>query len=76
MTPAYEGDPEQAKIIPNDRWYAEPAPSTRARGCQTAEKTSSGRVKRDWAGSGKRLISFISSVLTIQSESDVLHESA
>ena len=25
MTPAYEGDREQAKIVPKDRWYAEPA---------------------------------------------------
>lgn len=25
MTPAYEMDPEQVKIVPKDRWYAEPA---------------------------------------------------
>jgi len=25
MTPAYEGDPEQPKIVPKDQWYAEPA---------------------------------------------------
>lgn len=25
MTPAYEGDPEQAKIVPKDQWYAAPA---------------------------------------------------
>jgi small-conductance mechanosensitive channel len=25
MTPAYEGDPEQRKVVPKDRWYAEPA---------------------------------------------------
>jgi small-conductance mechanosensitive channel len=25
MTPAYEGDPEQAKIVPRDQWYAAPA---------------------------------------------------
>lgn len=25
MTPAYEGDPEQPKLVPKDRWYAEPA---------------------------------------------------
>jgi small-conductance mechanosensitive channel len=25
MTPAYEGDPEQPKLVPPDQWYAEPA---------------------------------------------------
>jgi small-conductance mechanosensitive channel len=25
MTPAYEGDPEQAKIVPPEQWYASPA---------------------------------------------------
>jgi len=25
MTPAYEGDPEQAKIVPREQWYATPA---------------------------------------------------
>ncbi len=25
MTPAYEGDPEQAKLVPRDQWYAAPA---------------------------------------------------
>jgi len=25
MTPAYEGDPEQAKVVPRDQWYATPA---------------------------------------------------
>ena len=25
MTPAYEGDPEQPKLVPKDQWYAEPA---------------------------------------------------
>ena len=25
MTPAYEGDPEQPKLVPKDRWYTEPA---------------------------------------------------
>jgi small-conductance mechanosensitive channel len=25
MTPAYEGDPEQPKIVPKDQWYAAPA---------------------------------------------------
>jgi len=28
MTPAYEGDPEQAKIVPRDQWFAAPAPLT------------------------------------------------
>jgi len=26
MTPAYEGDPEQAKLVPKDQWYTAPAP--------------------------------------------------
>ena len=25
MTPAYEGDPEQAKVVPKSEWYAKPA---------------------------------------------------
>jgi hypothetical protein len=25
MVPAYEGDPDQAKIVPKERWYAVPA---------------------------------------------------
>ena len=25
MTPAYEGDPEQAKVVPKDQWYTAPA---------------------------------------------------
>ena len=25
MTPAYEGDPEQPKVVPKDQWYATPA---------------------------------------------------
>ena len=25
MTPAYEGDPEQPKIVPRDQWFARPA---------------------------------------------------
>ncbi len=25
MTPAYEGDPEQVKVVPRDQWYAAPA---------------------------------------------------
>lgn len=27
MTPAYEGDPDQAKLVPRDQWYAAPARS-------------------------------------------------
>lgn len=32
MTPAYEGDPEQPKIVPKDQWFAAPAapPETRS----------------------------------------------
>jgi len=25
MTPAYEGDPEQAKVVPRDQWWTAPA---------------------------------------------------
>jgi small-conductance mechanosensitive channel len=25
MTPAYEGDPENAKVVPKERWHAPPA---------------------------------------------------
>jgi len=25
MTPAYEGDPEQPKVVPKEQWYAAPA---------------------------------------------------
>ena len=33
MTPAYEGDPEQPKVVPKDQWYAAPArPPDRAPG--------------------------------------------
>jgi small-conductance mechanosensitive channel len=31
MTPAYEGDPEQPKIVPKDQWYAAPASAPAAR---------------------------------------------
>jgi hypothetical protein len=31
MTPAYEGDPEQPKLVPKDQWYAAPAKSPGAR---------------------------------------------
>jgi len=26
MTPAYEGDPEQPKVVPREQWFAKPAP--------------------------------------------------
>jgi small-conductance mechanosensitive channel len=26
MTPAYEGDPDQAKVVEKERWYTQPAP--------------------------------------------------
>jgi small-conductance mechanosensitive channel len=29
MTPAYEGDPDQPKIVPREKWYAAPAHETR-----------------------------------------------
>jgi small-conductance mechanosensitive channel len=34
MTPAYEGDPEQPKVVPRDQWFAAPAraPAGEARG--------------------------------------------
>ncbi|MEJ2010430.1 MAG: mechanosensitive ion channel family protein, partial [Acidobacteriota bacterium] len=34
MTPAYEGDPEQAKVVPRNQWYAAPArfPGTEEQG--------------------------------------------
>jgi small-conductance mechanosensitive channel len=38
MTPAYEGDPEQAKVVPKDRWSAPPAVSvTPLRSTRAAE---------------------------------------
>jgi len=30
MTPAYEGDPDQAKVVPKDQWHAAPAPPERS----------------------------------------------
>jgi small-conductance mechanosensitive channel len=32
MTPAYEGDPEQPKLVPRDQWYAAPATPPSANG--------------------------------------------
>jgi small-conductance mechanosensitive channel len=31
MTPAYEGDPEQPKLVPREQWFAAPAPPPPAR---------------------------------------------
>ncbi len=31
MTPAYEGDPEQAKVVPKEKWFEAPAESDQAR---------------------------------------------
>ena len=28
MTPAYEGDPEQPKLVPREQWFTAPAQST------------------------------------------------
>ena len=47
MTPAYEGDPEQAKVVPKDKWFELPArpdgtPSAMA---ATASTTRDGEVK-------------------------------
>jgi len=30
MTPAYEGDPADPKLVPRDQWYAAPAVSPRS----------------------------------------------
>lgn len=38
MTPAYEGDPEQAKIVSKDRWYVEPALRPEREGTSRTEK--------------------------------------
>ena len=32
MTPAYEGDPAQPKVVPRERWHAEPAPPPEVNG--------------------------------------------
>ena len=31
MTPAYEGDPEQPKVVPKEQWYAAPAKAPAAK---------------------------------------------
>jgi small-conductance mechanosensitive channel len=42
MTPAYEGDPEQAKIVPREQWYVAPARPPAAAGGSGAESTHAG----------------------------------
>jgi small-conductance mechanosensitive channel len=32
MTPAYEGDPEQPKVVPKEQWFTAPAPTPRTDG--------------------------------------------
>jgi small-conductance mechanosensitive channel len=34
MTPAYEGDPEQAKVVPRDQWFTSPALPSPERGIE------------------------------------------
>jgi small-conductance mechanosensitive channel len=41
MTPSYESDPEQPKIVPKEQWYAAPAPSPAASG----DGTFAGRAR-------------------------------
>jgi len=38
MTPAYQGDPDQPKVVPRDQWFAAPArnPATLTTGAKTA----------------------------------------
>jgi len=38
MTPAYEEDPMQAKIVPKDQWYAEPASKPQSESAGPPEK--------------------------------------
>jgi hypothetical protein len=47
MTPAYEGDPTEPKVVPKERWYASPAEG-RAEGGATSEGSTGGdRSQRD-----------------------------
>jgi small-conductance mechanosensitive channel len=49
MTPAYEGDPEQAKVVPKDKWFDPPARATgssgdgRSNATAAASEVSSGK---------------------------------
>ena len=52
MTPAYEGDPEQAKVVPKDKWFELPARPEGSSGdgtpsamAATASTTRDGEVK-------------------------------
>jgi hypothetical protein len=38
MTPAYEGDPEQPKLVPKEQWYLAPAAPNRIEGTADAPK--------------------------------------
>ena len=47
MTPAYEGDPSEPKVVPREKWFAAPAsPSPLAGGVREAPRTPSGT----WGG--------------------------
>jgi hypothetical protein len=48
MPPAYEGDPEEPKVVPRERWYAPPAEvgvgvNARVRGADRSRPNGSGR---------------------------------
>jgi hypothetical protein len=46
MTPAYERDPDQAKVVPKENWYASPAKppaAESAASCEALERVSSAR---------------------------------
>jgi small-conductance mechanosensitive channel len=42
MTPAYEGDPEQPKIVPKEQWHTAPAPPPES-GAESGSDTGPGR---------------------------------
>ncbi|MDH6148670.1 MULTISPECIES: mechanosensitive ion channel family protein, partial [Paraburkholderia] len=41
MTPAYEGDPDEPKLVPREQWYATPASSDQREETENAESGSS-----------------------------------
>ena len=43
MTPAYEGDPDQPKVVPRAQWYAAPASSDQREEAESAEERDSQR---------------------------------
>ena len=45
MTPAYQGDPDQSKVVPRDQWFAAPA-----RNSATLTTGSENRCATDPAG--------------------------